>query len=251
MGPNSVTSIFLHGLYNVRYGSSCESPLTAADGLLLFSVSHVLLSLSPLSLSPSISASLPGRYHPDKNKGNEEAKRMFNNIREANEILGDPDKKLLYDTGGMEAVKSAAKEDASGGAMDPFSAFFGGGGGRRGRNSKKGPDASVDMSVELRQLYTGAEAAAHIQRRVVCRGCRKSRKGNCAKCGSCPAETKMVQRQMGPGMIVQQQVQVPSKEKCKMEQTRLDVLIEKGMKDGSEIKFERMSEQKPVRTWRG
>merc|ERR1711861_4307 len=42
-----------------------------------------------------------------------------------------------------------------------------------------------------------------------------------------------------------QQVQVPSKEKCKMEQTKLDVLIEKGMSDGSEIKFERMSEQKP------
>ena len=49
------------------------------------------------------------------------------------------------------------------------------------------------------------------------------------------------------GMVVQQQVQVKSKEKCKMEQTTLDVVIEKGMAPGAEIKFERMSEQKPVR----
>ena len=55
----------------------------------------------------------------------------------------------------------------------------------------------------------------------------------------------MVQRQMGPGMIVNQQVQVDSKEKCREEQTDLEVLVEKGMGDGSKITFERMSEQTP------
>lgn len=52
-------------------------------------------------------------------------------------------------------------------------------------------------------------------------------------------------------MIVQQQVQVKSKEKCKMEQTTLEVVIEKGMAPGAEVKFERMSEQKPVREREG
>lgn len=55
----------------------------------------------------------------------------------------------------------------------------------------------------------------------------------------------MVQRQMGPGMIVQQQEEVASKEKCMEEETTLDAVIEKGMGAGQEIVFERMSEQRP------
>merc|ERR1719282_1636262 len=44
------------------------------------------------------------KYHPDKNP-DEESKRKFAEVRDAYEILNDPDKKILYDTGGMEAVK--------------------------------------------------------------------------------------------------------------------------------------------------
>ena len=121
-------------------------------------------------------------------------------VRDAYEIIGNDEKKKLYDVGGMGAVEAEAHKASQGGGMDPFSAFFGGGGGgRRGRNANKGPDASVEMAVSLAQLYSGATAGATIQRRVVCRGCRKSRKGKCAECGACPPETKMVQRQMGPG----------------------------------------------------
>ena len=36
-------------------------------------------------------------------------------VRDAYEVLSDPDKKILYDTGGMEAVKGAEKEDAGAG----------------------------------------------------------------------------------------------------------------------------------------
>merc|ERR1712050_645463 len=46
-------------------------------------------------------------------------------------------------------------------------------------------------------------------------------------------------------MIMQQQVQVPSKEKCKHEDTKLDVFIEKGMRDGEQLTFPRMAEQRP------
>ena len=44
---------------------------------------------------------------------------------------------------------------------------------------------------------------------------------------------------------MQQQEQVPSKERCKQEQTVLNALIEKGMDSGQEIVFERMGEQTP------
>jgi len=55
----------------------------------------------------------------------------------------------------------------------------------------------------------------------------------------------MVQVQMAPGFVVNQQQEVPSKEKCKQEITALKAVIEQGMTDGSTITFERMSEQRP------
>ena len=41
----------------------------------------------------------------------------------------------------------------------------------------------------------------------------------------------MVHRRAGPGMIVQQEVMVESKEKCKREEKTLRATIEKGMPD--------------------
>merc|ERR1719456_2162993 len=54
----------------------------------------------------------------------------------------------------------------------------------------------------------------------------------------------MVQRQMG-NMIMQQQMEVESKEKCKNENSRIEVNIEKGMREGESLSFARMAEQKP------
>ena len=55
----------------------------------------------------------------------------------------------------------------------------------------------------------------------------------------------MVHKRAGPGMVVQQEVMVESKEKCKKEEKRLDATIERGMPDGEEIVFKYESEQKP------
>merc|ERR1719261_2397414 len=46
-------------------------------------------------------------------------------------------------------------------------------------------------------------------------------------------------------MIVQQEVQVESKEKCKREEKTLSATIERGMPDSEEIVFKYESEQKP------
>ncbi len=187
------------------------------------------------------------KYHPDKNQGNEEALKKFNAVRDAYEVLSNEEKKILYDTGGMEAVKEHEKEEAGGGGgADPFSMLFGGGGGGRGRNSKKGQDAQVELGVSLEDMYSGGEVTAQISRRVVCKGCKgKKKTGKCKECNKCPPEVRMVQRQMGPGMVVQQQEQVPSKHRCKEAEAKLDAQIEQGMDSGSEIKFPRMSEQTP------
>ena len=130
-------------------------------------------------------------------------------------MLGEEDKRILYDAGGMELVKQGVGDEGGGGGMDPFAALFGGG---RQQNRNRGQEAHVELGVSLEDMYNGNEVEARIQRRVVCRGCSpgKKHKPKCDTCGRCPDEVKMVQRQMGPGMIVQQEERVQSKEKCKV-----------------------------------
>jgi len=194
------------------------------------------------------------KYHPDKCSGKVEVEdydepiecaTIMNRINLAYEVLGDEEKKILYDAGGMELVKQGVGDEGGGGGMDPFAALFGGGGRQQNRN--RGQEAHVELGVSLEDMYNGNEVEARIQRRIVCRGCGpgKKHKPKCETCGRCPDEVKMVQRQMGPGMIVQQEERVASKEKCKTEDTALKTTIERGMADGSQIKFPRMSEQTP------
>lgn len=186
------------------------------------------------------------KYHPDKNPDDPVgSKRKFDEVRRAYEVLSDPDKKILFDTGGIEAVQEAAKEDAQGGGQQhhPLFGMMGGGGGEK-RKAKKGPDANVELAVSLEDMYKGGEVAARIQRRIVCRGCKGRSDGKCAECGRCPDEVKMVNRQMGH-MVVQQQQRVKSEWRCKNADTELNAVIEQGMAAGSQITFPRMSEQTP------
>ena len=111
------------------------------------------------------------KYHPDKNKGNKEAGEKFQLINNAYEVLGNPDKRVLYDAGGQKMV---VQNERGANQMDPFAAFFGGGGGGQRRNAQKGRDVSVRVDVTLEDLYNGAERTAEIERRVICRGCKKN-----------------------------------------------------------------------------
>ena len=142
----------------------------------------------------------------------------MNRVNLAYEVLGDEDKRILYDAGGMDLVKQGVGDEGGGQQqMDPFAALFGGG--QQRRHSNKGPDASVSHTVTLADIYRGNNIEMAINRRIVCRGCagdKGKNKPKCKACGKCPDEVRMVQRQMGPGMIVQQEERVASKEKCKV-----------------------------------
>ncbi len=46
------------------------------------------------------------QYHPDRNPGDKEAERKFKEISEAYEVLGDEQKKAMYDRYGPEGMSS-------------------------------------------------------------------------------------------------------------------------------------------------
>jgi DnaJ-class molecular chaperone len=161
--------------------------------------------------------------HPDQNQGDPTAQAKFNDATRASEILSDPTKRMLYDTGGMEAIRSLEKGEV-----------------------QKGQDVLFEINVPLSMLFTGGNVAPTYRRRVVCTGCRSNpRLERCGGCSKCPTELRTVSQQVGPGFYIQQQVQVDSKEWCKMEEKPLEVNIPRGARNGDDVVMEGAADQRP------
>lgn len=187
---------------------------------------------------------LSRQYHPDKNPGDEEAAQKFQAISEANEILSDEEKKFLYDRGGMAAVVEADQPQGH----DPFAAFFGRSAAPTG--APRTDPMNYEVPIDLATLYSGDSMQTSINVLRHCEGCTKGtperNSDRCKACRArCPNEIKMVQRQVGPGFLVNQQQEVASNEKCKKETRTLDLLIEKGARSGEELTFKGQGNQHP------
>ena len=121
------------------------------------------------------------RYHPDINKDDPQAKERFQEINEANEVLGNHEKRKKYDEYGenwrnadeFEAQRSQYRNSSNGGYdfggfggfgdfsgsegnasgfSDFFEQLFGGGFSQR--NTKKGKDLQATLSITLQEAAT-------------------------------------------------------------------------------------------------
>lgn len=77
---------------------------------------------------------LARKYHPDINPNDEEAKKKFQQINEANEVLSDPDKRKKYDEYGenwkhAEEYEKARQQQSQNGGFADYGSFGGFGGG--------------------------------------------------------------------------------------------------------------------------
>eukprot|EP00928_Gymnodinium_smaydae_P028087 TRINITY_DN21518_c0_g1_i1.p1 TRINITY_DN21518_c0_g1~~TRINITY_DN21518_c0_g1_i1.p1 ORF type:complete len:485 (-),score=115.63 TRINITY_DN21518_c0_g1_i1:406-1860(-) len=160
------------------------------------------------------------KYHPDKTRNDPALTARFLAIQEAYETVGDPERRAIYDALGFSGAKAKELE--------------------------KGPESGYNVEVDLEAFYNGREWQMQIPRLVICRDCREKRTPRCLKIcnAACGNEVELRRVQMGP-MIMQQQVEVPSKERCRNVQTAISVSVEPGMTGGDTLIFKGMGSHKP------
>ena len=103
------------------------------------------------------------KYHPDKNPDDASAEEKFKQIAEAYDAIGDDVKRKKYDTerrfknqGGNEYFDFMRDTMFSQGWSTAFDNMYGGGG------AKKGPDASVLLTITMKESYSGTSREVKI-----------------------------------------------------------------------------------------
>ena len=117
---------------------------------------------------------LARQHHPDVAKDKKSAEAKFKEINEANEVLGDVEKRKRYDElgadwnqpGRQQSARQGGGFDFSGGegASDFFEMFFGGRGKKRGNAARRGEDAEFDLPVTIEEALHGGKKAFGIDR---------------------------------------------------------------------------------------
>ncbi len=114
------------------------------------------------------------KYHPDRNPGDTAAEASFKEAAEAYEIIGDPERRRMYDQYGHEGLRQRP-----GHAMNPddifsmFSDIFEGMGGGRGgrRRHVRGYDLEYQLDITLEEAFAGVERDITFTRLDVCSDC--------------------------------------------------------------------------------
>lgn len=130
-------------------------------------------------------------YHPDRNRGNDEAEEKFKAINEAYAVLSDPEKRSRYDRYGTVDESIPMGGDIFDIFASVFGANFGGnfGGGRSRMQGQPGEDLEHELTITLEQAREGATVAVELERMKACHHCHGDRaepgSGGKRTCGTC------------------------------------------------------------------
>ena len=118
------------------------------------------------------------KFHPDRNQGDQSAADKFKEVKEAYEILTDPQKKAAYDQYGHAAFEQGGGGFGGGGFGgggadfgDIFGDVFGDifGGGRRGggqQRAQRGADLRYNMELSLEEAVRGVSKEIEVPTRL-------------------------------------------------------------------------------------
>ena len=119
------------------------------------------------------------KYHPDKNPGDKKAEEKFKAANEANEVLGDPEKRKKYDELGSN-WQDFQQQGNRGGQEFDWSRFQSGGGdgndffeslfgsrGRGGNRPRKGRDIQAEVEISLEDAYIGASRTMDVNNETI------------------------------------------------------------------------------------
>lgn len=146
---------------------------------------------------------LARQYHPDVNK-EPDAEQKFKEVKEAYEVLGDPQKKAHYDQFGHTDPAGGFGGAGAGfggqdfGFGDIFDMFFGGGRRNNPNAPRQGADLEYRLQVEFKDAVFGKNMDVAIPRTETCDSCQ----GSGAKPGTQP-ETCSVCQGSGQAEVVQ------------------------------------------------
>ncbi len=134
------------------------------------------------------------KYHPDRNPDNKESEEKFKEVKEAYEMLTNPEKREAYDRYGHAGVDpnmggGGGFGGGAGGFGDAFGDIFGdifGGGGGRGRGAGpqvyRGADLRYNLEITLEQAAHGFDTTIRVPSWDKCETCH----GTGAKPGTAP-----------------------------------------------------------------
>lgn len=173
---------------------------------------------------------LARKYHPDVNPGDKSAEEKFKKISEAYDVLGDPDKRKIYDKYGTynDSLRDAANAGGWGGATgrtgapgqpggfdfdwsvfsggqgtgapggtgsfkDIFSDIFGGGrSSARGPQPQRGADIEIPLALSFEEAINGLTTNINVRRTETCAKCSGSGEAPSGQvvCGTCSGSGK-------------------------------------------------------------
>src|SRR5262249_13417726 len=185
---------------------------------------------------------LARKYHPDINPGDKTAEEKFKEISAAYEVVGDADKRKLYDefgepglSPGFDPEKARAYQQWQQGSAQTGGSYtfesgdlndlFGNGGfeelfGRRGRARRnaafRGDDVETSMDIDFLDAVKGFQANLSLRRPVTCDTCSGTGKVANKPCPTCGGtgqvmRTETVRVNIPPGAETGKRIRVPGK----------------------------------------